>query len=153
MSLAPSALRVAIAAAIDTELGGLGFRESRHVAEVFPLDPMERAHLTYAVAIPETTPDGNDRQTVQGGQRVTFATSLIAVKLASKLRQDGQVADYDAGLQQEMRVVAAVLLCDPSDGQWPELVRVSRGVVADGTLLVSTMVFRCLHLLPLAVTV
>jgi hypothetical protein len=79
---------------------------------------------------------------------------VLVVRWAHRCRADAASEDYDAALEAEARMVAAVLALDTNADLSVSLTRSGgRTSVGDGTMYVGAVEFAVLHRLPLAGTV
>lgn len=129
-----------------------GGTPSRYAPEDFGRDSRSLAHRAFSVALASSTAAEADRQLGRGGvPRAAFAATTVVVRTAYLLRTDSVDADYDAALEAEQELVAAVLRSaerDPSDPLEPMFAirfrRVSSRVPIGG-YLVATAEFDAAH--------
>lgn len=99
------AVRQRVAAAISGAMTAGGWREAKEPYDQFGASDGEgRFHKSYAVGVPSTAPMG-DRQRASLGVMVE---TQVRVRWAYKLGAQRQVTDYDAGLDVESDIRAAV---------------------------------------------
>ena len=152
MSLGVASLRSRIADGLLTALAAAGWSQSRYPADLLGADPRSLAHLSYAVGVTTSAPMPLDRQSARGITRGTHALTRVVVRWSHRLRGDAALADYDAALREEQRLIAACLAVDAD----PELaVRwggvPSRTVAGDGTYLLGVVDLEVYHRFPLVV--
>lgn len=147
-TLAVSVIRQRIATQIASALPA--WRQSRYAWDLFGVDADHCGPLAYAVGAPSTGPyegPGRDRQRISEG---TLVTSEIRVRHSHALRDDTHLADYDAALDAEQDLVAAVMATDQADLELRlETAAAERVVLADGGWLLIESVFRVDHRYPL----
>jgi hypothetical protein len=129
-------LRQAVATAVDALSG---WTQSRFPAELFGRDTNSLQHHAFAVHLPDTVPHAREgRQRASEGM---WSESAVEVLWAHRIRNDAAVADYDAALEAEQDLAAAVkAIAD----QYMMVERLSRRTVAPGWLL-GTARFRVQH--------
>ena len=122
-----------------------GWHESRWGYDIFPLDPGQYAHLSFAVGVPDTVPaDAIQFVARKCGLNGGVANSSIAIRWTYRLRADRQVADYDAALAAEAAALIAIGTAVSTDVHYmPEELR--REVVGDGTWLLGQIRVRATH--------
>lgn len=151
MALSPSDIRGRIATAIDTALAGSGWHESLYPYPLFPTggaeDSREHLHLGYAVGI-GVTDTLAERQRIANG---VYVRTEINVRYAYRLRVEGAVTDYDAAMDAELSLVAAIMAVSRNPELVLELRGVSlRGVDAQGKVYVGQINLFARHLYALA---
>jgi hypothetical protein len=151
--LKPSAIRQRIAAAIVDALGSSptgAFTESRHPWDRFPatLDGREMQHHAFAVGVPTSGPWELDRQRAENG---TPMTTQVSVRWSRVLRVQAVVSDYDAALDDEAELVAAIVATDRNPDMGIRFVRVeTRAVTPDGLAFLGELLFDVFHRYPLS---
>ena len=101
----PSVVRQRVAAAITTALGSANWQEATDPYDTFGQGDGDRLDKSFAVGVPSTSATA-DRQTLAGGALVQ---TPVRVKFATVVPAFDQVAGYDAGLDAEASVLAAVM--------------------------------------------
>jgi len=130
-----------------------GWRESSYPLELMPLDPRADQHRAWAVAIPTTLPDRQDRQRGRGAvARYAEATSTVQVGWSWWLRPDAVALDYAEALGAEAVLVAHALTVQSDPALTPILGSMRRRVLDGdgGALLLGVVEFEVHHLVPLA---
>lgn len=116
-----------------------GWTLSRFAFELFGRDTDQLTHHAFSVGVPETADHPRDgRQRVAEGLLVT---STVEVKWAHRLRADAQSNDYDAALDAEQQLVAAV---KGISDKHVLVVRMTRRAVPEGWVL-GSVTFTILH--------
>lgn len=103
MATDTSSIRALVIAAVDALSG---WTPSRFAPELFLRDTDNLSHHAFAVGVTGTSPSSKDRQSLTDGMLVE---STVEVRWAHRLRGDAQSADYDAALDAEQAMVAAVV--------------------------------------------
>lgn len=103
----PSAARDALEAAHDAVTALTGWTKSRWPPGQFGKDPSRGLHLTYALGLPSTVPDPNDRRQIAAHGIVS--SSVLELRWAHQIRGDAAVEDYAAALEQEQALLLAIL--------------------------------------------
>jgi hypothetical protein len=143
-------LRRLIAARLVDQLGASGWRESAvHFARfgTAAADPRSFSPHAFAVGVPRTSFDSpqesslTKRSATQGGGVI----SEMRVRWLSCIRADRQVEDLDTALDDEARVLEAVLGVDRTDGLHLSAVEFTRQVLGDGTWQVHELVLVARH--------
>lgn len=100
-----SAVRQRVATAISGALSASGWREAKEPYDTFGNSDGEgRFHKSFAVGVPSTASTGDRQRNALG----VASETRVGVKWAYKLGAQRQVTDYDAGLDAEARIRAAV---------------------------------------------
>lgn len=108
-----SEVRRALASAAATSLEPEGWTQSVFVPGLpgpGPRDPREAAHRSWSIAAVSTEPVAQDRQRPRS--RAVVARTTFTVTWSWGITIDDQVASYDAALDGEERLIAAVLAID-----------------------------------------
>ena len=106
MSLTLARIRARVRDSIETLAAGV---PSGFAPDQFGRDSRSLAHRAFAVALSSTDASEDDRQTGRGRPRSAYAGTLLVVRTAYLLRTDGIDGDYNAALDAEQEVAAAVL--------------------------------------------
>lgn len=146
-TLAPSAVRARIAAVVEALTTPHAWSESRWPYGVFPTaEPSRDAHLAFAVGIPSTTVDGHiESQRGSRGAAGGVAHSSVRIAWLYSLTGDGGVSDYDAALDAEATLLAAIGAVAKTDGLHLSIESATRKVVGDGTWLVGEVGLSAQH--------
>lgn len=146
MSGALANIRQRVAAAIAANAPG--WVESPWPYPLFP--GPEPAHILaqgYAVGLSDTRMETRDRQNLSVGG---FAATTVAVRFSRLVTVQDQVGEYDAALDAELVLVAAIL----EDRDLAASLRldgtVMREIVAEGSAYLCELRFTCRHQYPLA---
>ena len=118
------------------------FHPSRYPYELLDRDTDQLLPNSFAVGAPRSDIDmfdGRDRYGSEGE-----AATVIGVRLASRLRTDASIADYDAALDAEQRLVEVTLELDRTLLH-VRLESMERNVSADGVWMFSRVLFLCHH--------
>lgn len=153
--LDPQDIRSRIAASIASVLGGSGYYETRDPPPLFPDGPSQQQanrhlrHKGYSVFLGQTIELSSEgRQTPSVG---VWSRTIVHVVFGYRLRAGAAVADYDAALDVEKAVIAAVVATAKNPALHPRLMQVAqRAVTADGELYVGRIDFSVLHHMPIA---
>jgi hypothetical protein len=101
----PSVVRQRVAAAITAALGASNWQEASDPNDTFGQSDGDRLDKSFAVGAVSTSATA-DRQTLAGGALVQ---TQVRVKFAIMVPAHDQVIGYDAGLDAEAAVLAAVM--------------------------------------------
>lgn len=142
-TVSPSTIRQRVSTAIINALQASGWQESGDTYDTFGEGDGDRIDKSYAVGVPSSRALG-DRQVLAAG---ALAETTVAVKFCISIPAMDQVAGYDAGLDAEALVLAAVLTARQSTG-CDILVVDSKRDVAEGWFN-DELVFRAIHRWPL----
>lgn len=143
--LSVSGVRKRVQDRITTVLSGQGWRHSRYVPDLFGQDTDQIAPRSFAVGVSSSTPVG-DRQRLPVG---TVVRTQLVVRFAWRLRADNQLSDYDAALDAEEDVLAAVMSTDLNNLHIELDTIPSRTVSTDGDFFLGELQFISEHRLPL----
>ncbi len=148
MALSVKTVRQRVVAAITGGAGLSSWREASDPYDVFGAggDGENRLHQSYAVGVPTTATLGKDRQRPADG---TLSDTRVGVRWSLNVSALDQVASYDAGLDAEQLLLAAVLTIQQSEGLLLRFASSSRTVSTDGWMN-GEIFFTARHQLPLA---
>lgn len=112
---------------------------------MFPLDPGQYAHLSFAVGVASTLPtDPIEFSARKRGSYGGEANTAIGVRWTYRLRGDRQVGDLDDALTAEAAALVAIGGATSTDVHFlPEELR--RQTVGDGTWLLGEITIRAIH--------
>lgn len=147
-------IRTRLADHIETELSADAtgaWRRSRHAPGRFPgvADTRDEAHHGFAISLPETSPVTEGRQRPTPG---LYSATAVLIRWGHRLRADGASDDYDAALEAERRLVAAIETLDRDPAMHPRVIGLGRSETPDGLLFLGELRLAVLHHLPLTVT-
>jgi len=143
MSIAPQTIRQRISTALD----GVAGWSPATVAHGTRPDVKRFGHKQYTVGVP----GGVTRQGKHIVANGAYTETTVAVQWRYKLRPDAHVADYDAALVEEAKLIAAVYaLSDRTGLPGLQVTRQDRRVESDGKHLLGDLAFAATHLLPLS---
>jgi hypothetical protein len=147
MSLALSALRQRVAAAIISELGGSGWIEAAVPFDRFPgqEEGVVLGDRAFAVGVPNTVALGEPQRRATSVE----ANTGVAVRYVRPLAAMDMVASYDEALDEEATIIAAVQTVARSAGLNMKFEAAERSVVEDG-VLVGLVTWRACHQFSLA---
>lgn len=148
MSLAVSAIRQRVAAAIASALGTIGdtsWQEASDPYDQFGAGDGDRLHRSYAVGVPATSTLGNDRQVLARG---VPCETTVRIRWAFNLSALDQVVSYDAGLDAEQLVLVAVMAIHQGMDLHLMYASSSRSVDDQGWMM-GDITVRAIHALPL----
>lgn len=142
-ALTTYAVRQRVAAVVEALASPVAWRESRWSYDLLPVaEPQPAAHLTFAVAIPQTAYDSPlesvRHKRPEGSAAVT---SEVAIRWLYRLRADAQVADYDAALTAEQTLLTALSGAALTDLHF-SIADVRRSTVGDGAWMLGEV--RCI---------
>lgn len=140
--LTVAAARQRIAAALSAIPG---WHESRWAYDLFPLDPGQYAHLSFAVGAPNTLPTSPiELYAAKRGAAGGECHTMIGIRFTARIRADRQVGDFDSALASEAAALIAVGAAAATDCHFlPEELR--RQVVGDGTWFLGEIMIRATH--------
>jgi len=130
---------------INTALSPQGWRPSRFVPDLFGKDTDQIAPRVFSVGVGTSTPIG-DRQRVAVG---TVVETLLSVRFAWRIRADAQLTDYDAALDAEEDLLAAVMSTSLVNLHIRLDSIPTRTVFSDGNWYMGELLFRTEHRLAL----
>lgn len=144
MALAPSEIRSRITAQVVGVL--TDWTCSAGVPELFGLDNRGQMHKGYSVSIPSTLPVGGERQSARGSRSAeALCSSRVVVRWGYRLASDGQVVDYDAALDAELAIAAAIVAVDGNPRLSVVFESAQRATTPDGSHVLGTLEFSILH--------
>ncbi len=135
-------IRQTVAAAIKAH-GTAGWLESPWPYPLFPgPEPRQILDRGFAVGLLDTRLETKDKQVLAVG---TLATTTVGVRFSRLITGEDQLAEYDAALEAELDLVAAIL----ADRDLAASLRldsvITREIVADGTVYLGELRFSCRH--------
>ena len=144
--LAVSAIRQRIATAISTALGATGWRETTGVYDTFgSIDGEGRLHKSYAVGVPGTAWMKDRQRLIEGA----LSETDLRVKWAYNLATKDQLVSYDAGLDAEQAILAAVMTCQAANDLHVTYQNSNRTVDDQGWMM-GELTFKGMHNQPLS---
>ena len=148
----PKQVRQMVRNAINAALSSSGWRESRHPYDMltpsYLPDGREIEHRGYAVGMLSSRFTSEMRQR---NQTSTLATSIVGVRWAYRLRADSPPTngDYDAALDAQQDLVAAVRGMIETQGQQGRITTASQMVGPDGLASFGELAIEIIHHYPL----
>lgn len=138
-----AAVRQRVAAAVEALVSPAAWRESRLNFEMFPGDPRPDAHLSFAIAVPQTDLgelEGSRRRLAVGAA----AETRLVVRWLYVVKAETAVASTDAALGAESTLTKALLAMSHTDLHL-SVTGHRRRFVGDGTWLLTETAVTILH--------
>ena len=82
-----------------------GWTLSRYVYDLFGADARSIAHKNFVAGVVSTAPKGGRQRLTEGA----YVESLAVLRYSYRIRTDAQVSDYDAALDAQGALIAAVM--------------------------------------------
>ncbi len=148
MSLKPSEIRQRVSAAVVAALPA--WKASRYA---YPMFPGNDAGLieprSFSVGVTSSAVVDQDGRQIP--TRGALTETVASVRFTLRVRADASVADFDAALDAEVALVAAVLALD-RDPEMDMRYRdtAARAITGDGTVYLGEIRFTVRHMYPLA---